>query len=262
MRGEDFQLVLDRFAVERLLYRLSQSPERDQFLLKGAMLFALWFDQPHRPTRDADFLGFGEPDPDRLAKTIQALCAIECDDGLFYDLDSIKIEAIREEAKYNGLRVTLVALLGNARCNVQWDVGYGDAVTPGPVEVTYPTLLDDMPAAHLRAYPRETQFAEKLEAIALLGIANSRMKDYFDLLELARENAMNPVDLVSAIRATFERRGTPRPNPTPFGLSDEFARDVDKQMQWRAFLRKNRLEAPDLETTVAEIRNFILALAG
>ena len=259
-RGEEFQFVLDRFAVERLLYRLSQSAYRDEFVLKGAMLFALWFDQPHRPTRDADFLGFGPPDADRLGDTIRVLCAIEADDGLRYDIDSIAVEAIREEAKYEGLRVTLLALLGNARCTVQWDVGFGDAVTPGPLQATYPTLLDDMPAPQLRVYPRETVFAEKLEAIAQLGIANSRMKDYFDLLALVRERSMDPVDLAAAIDATFERRGTPLPEITPFGLSDEFALDPQKQAQWRAFLRKNRLQGPELDTAAAEIRAFVHAL--
>ncbi len=259
-RGEDFQLVLDRYAVERLLYRLSQSTYRDEFVLKGAMLFALWFDQPHRPTRDADFLGFGPPDTDRLDNTIRQLCAMDADDGLRYDTDSIVVEVIREEAKYDGLRITLLALLGNARCTVQWDVGFGDAVTPGPLQASYPTLLDDMPAPQLRVYPRQTVFAEKLEAIAQLGIANSRMKDYFDLLTLAREGTMLMADVATAISATFERRGTPSLIGPPFGLSDEFAQDAQKQSQWQAFLKKNRLQAPNLEAVVAEIRAYVLAI--
>jgi predicted nucleotidyltransferase component of viral defense system len=259
-RGEDFQFVLDRYAVERLLYRLSISPDRDRFLLKGAMLFALWFDQPHRPTRDADFLGFGPPDPEPLVEMIRRLCNIEADDGLQYETDSIAVETIREEAKYDGLRVTLLALLGNARCTVQWDVGFGDAVTPGPLEADYPVLLDDMPAPQLRVYPRETVFAEKLEAIAQLGIANTRMKDYFDLLALGREGRMDKAALATAIRATFHRRGTQLPKDLPFGLSDEFALDAAKQAQWQAFLRKNRLHAPDLVAVVAEIGAFIKVL--
>lgn len=256
-RGEEFQYVLDRFAVERLLYRLSQSAWRDEFVLKGAMLFALWFDQPHRPTRDADFLGFGPPDADRLAETVRQLCAIDADDGLRYDTDSVIVEAIREEARYDGLRVTLLALLGNARCTVQWDVGFGDAVTPAVLQTPFPTLLDDMPAPDLRVYPRETVFAEKLEAIALLGIANSRMKDYFDLLALVRENTMDPAHLAKAIRTTFERRGTPALAGPPFGLTDAFARDRQKQTQWQAFLKRNRLQAPDLEDAVTEIRAYV-----
>jgi predicted nucleotidyltransferase component of viral defense system len=256
-RDEDFQFVLDRYAVERLLYRLSKSPDRDRFILKGAMLFALWFGQPHRPTRDADFLGFGPSDPEQLADTIRRLCDIQADDGLCYETDSITVETIREEAKYDGLRATLRALLGNARCTVQWDVGFGDAVTPGPLEADYPVLLDDMPAPQLRVYPRETVFAEKLEAIAQLGIANTRMKDYFDLLALGREGTMDKPILAAAIRATFKRRGTRLPEGLLFGLSDEFAKDAAKQSQWRAFLGKNQLQAPDLLVVVTEIRAVI-----
>ncbi len=258
MRGEDFQLVLDRYAVERLLYRLSISPHREQFLLKGALLFALWFDQPHRPTRDADLLGFGPPNPERLTAIIAELCAIEGDDGLRFDVGSMVVEPIREEAAYEGLRIRLLALLGDARCHVQWDVGFGDAVTPAPADVTYPVLLEGMPAPRLRVYPRETVFAEKLEAIASLGIANSRMKDYFDLLALLREGAMDNAVLADAVRATFERRGTALPDGVPFGLTDAFATDAQKQAQWNAFLRRNRLEAPQLATVVAELRQFLV----
>lgn len=258
--GEDFQLVLDRFAVERLLYRLSISPHRDQFLLKGAMLFAVWFDVPHRPTRDADFLGFGSADPERTAGILRELCVMDLDDGLTFDLDSLDIEETREAASYAGLRVRLNATLGSARCHVQWDVGFGDAVTPGPVETDYPVLLDDMPAPRLRVYPRETVFAEKLEAIATLGIANSRMKDYFDLLALIREGAMDEAAQRAAIRATFERRGTQLPEDVPFGLTDEFSHDRQKQAQWQAFLRRNRLDGISLEDAASEIRSFVRPL--
>ena len=260
IRGEDFQLVLDRYAVERLLYRLSISPHRDQFLLKGALLFALWFDQPHRPTRDADLLGFGSPDPERLAAIVAELCAIEDEDGLRFDVGSMTVEPIREEAAYEGLRARLVAFLGGARCHVQWDVGFGDAVTPGPQDMDYPVMLDEYQPPRLRVYPRETVFAEKLEAIATLGIANSRMKDYFDLLALLREQAMAPATLADAIRATFQRRGTAPPEGVPFGLTDAFATDAQKQSQWAAFLRRNRLAAPALDAVVAELRAFFIAL--
>ena len=257
MRGEDFQLVLDRYAVERLLYRLSISPHREQFLLKGALLFALWFDQPHRPTRDADLLGFGPPDPERLAGLIAELCAIKDDDGLRFDVGSMAVEPIREEAAYEGMRIRLLAFLGDARCHAQWDVGFGDAVTPAPADVDYPVLLEGMPAPRLRVYPRETVFAEKLEAIATLGIANSRMKDYFDLLALLREGAMDNPMLTEAIRATFQRRATALTDGVPFGLTDAFATDAQKQSQWNAFLRRNRLGAPDLKAVVDELRTFV-----
>lgn len=256
-RGEDFQMLLDRYAVERLLYRLSLSEQRDEFVLKGALLFAVWFDAPHRPTRDADLLGFAAPDAARLAAFVGRLCAIDADDGMAYDAASIKVQEIREQASYAGLRVNLRATLGNARCNVRLDVGFGDAVTPAPVEVEFPSLLADLPSPRLRVYPRESVYAEKLEAIVQLGIANSRMKDYFDLLILAREGAMEPATLARAIVATFERRGTPLPEAMPLGLSSEFARDTGKSQQWNAFLNRNRLNAPALDATIEELARFL-----
>lgn len=180
-RGEDFNRVLTRFATERWLYRLSVSGHAREFLLKGAMLFDLWFDQPHRPTRDADFLGVGPADAGALARAVAEVCSIEADDGLRYDAASIRVAEIRENASYAGLRVALAALLGTARCPMQLDVGFGDAVTPGPEEATFPTLLEDLPAPRLRVYPRENVIAEKLEAAVTLDMANSRMKDLFDL---------------------------------------------------------------------------------
>ncbi len=256
-RGEDFSLVLSRYAVERFLYRLSLSPARDRYWLKGALLFDLWFDVPHRPTRDADFLSFGPADAETLASAVREICGIAADDGMAFDPASIKIEEIREQAGYGGLRVRLVGLLGKARCSVQLDVGYGDAVTPGPEEVVYPTLLDDQPAPRLRAYPRATVVAEKLEAMVGLGMANTRMKDYFDVRALAREGTLDAQLLGDAIAATFTRRRTMLPPGVPLGLSEEFARDAAKLNQWKAFLRKNRLDAPALEEVVAEVRDFL-----
>lgn len=256
-RGEDFNLILTRYAIERFLYRLSLVPARDAYWLKGALLFNLWFDVPHRPTRDADFLGFGPADTEALAATMREICGVTADDGMEYDPASISVEEIREDARYGGLRVRLPGELGNARCSVQLDVGYGDAVTPGPEEAIYPTLLDDLPPPRLRVYPRAAVLAEKLEAMVSLGMANSRMKDYFDLRALAHEGALDIRELGRAINATFERRHTALPEGVPIGLSDEFARDAAKQTQWKAFLGKNRLEAPALDEVVAEIWGFV-----
>jgi hypothetical protein len=256
-RGEDFNLILTRYAIERFLYRLSLAPARDAFLLKGALLFDLWFDVPHRPTRDADFLGFGQIDIETLANTVREICVIAVEDGMTFDPASITVEEIREEARYGGLRVRLVAKLGNARNTVQLDVGYGDAVTPGPEEAVYPTLLDDQPAPRLRVYPRAAVAAEKLEAIVSLGMANSRMKDYFDLRALAREGVLDARQLGDAIAATFQRRQTLVPENMPLGLTDEFAHDTTKQAQWKAFLWKNRLEAPTLNEVIEEVRSFV-----
>ncbi len=255
-RDENYQLLLDVYAVERLLYRLSISIFSNRFVLKGALLFALWFDAPHRPTRDADFLGLGSLGAEQLAVIVREICAVQLDDGVLYDIASIDVAPIRKEARYDGLRISLKALIGKARCSVQWDVGFGDAVNPAAEEVEYPTLLPGSPVPRLRVYPRETVFAEKLEAIAKLGLANSRMKDYYDLLALARENAMDETSLAQAIAATFARRDTPLPASLPVGLTGAFAHDPMKQTQWQAFLRKNRLAAPDLGEVIAELAVF------
>lgn len=256
-RGEEFNLVLTRYAIERFLYRLSLSPARERLWLKGALLFDLWFGAPHRPTRDADFLGFGEMNAKLLATALRQVCGVAADDGMTFDPDSIATEEIREEARYGGLRVRLLGHLGTARCHLQLDVGYGDAVTPGPVETVYPTLLDGLPAPRLRVYPRATVVAEKLEAIVSLGMANSRMKDYFDLRALAGEGQVDAALLADAIAATFTRRNTPIPSDVVLGLSDEFAQDSTKRTQWKAFLNKARLTAPPLDKVVAEIREFV-----
>lgn len=256
-RGDDFNLLLTRYGIERFLYRLSQLPAREVLLLKGALLFDLWFDVPHRPTRDADFLGFGPQDAEALATTIRDICGVAADDGMEFDPDSISVKEIREDARYGGLRVQLLGRLGNARVTLQVDVGYGDAVTPGPEEAAYPTLLEDMPAPRLRVYPRATVVAEKLEAIVSLGMANSRMKDYFDLRAMAREGALDENLLGRAIAATFGRRRTAVPDGLPLGLTDEFSRDATKVKQWGAFNARNRLDAPELDTVVREIRDFV-----
>lgn len=256
-RGEDFNLTLNRYGLERFLYRLSISPAREHYWLKGALLFDLWFDVPHRPTRDADFLGFGPADADAVRKALAEVCRIEASDAMTFDPDSIAIEEIRDDARYGGLRVRIKGLLGKTRCALQLDIGYGDAVTPGPQEIEFPTLLDDQPAPRLHAYPRATVVSEKLEAIVSIGMTNSRMKDYFDLRALAREGAIDQDELTSAVAATFARRKTPLPEALPLGLSDEFAQDAGRKALWNAFLGKNRLDAPSLEEVVAEVRRFV-----
>jgi hypothetical protein len=171
-----------------MLYRLSISKHADHFLLKGALLFDLWFDVPFRPTRDMDLLGFGLAEEPHLIAAFTDLCALEVEDGIRFDAQSIRAEEIRKEANYAGIRVTLLGWVDGARCPVQVDVGYGDAVTPGPEAVEYPVMLKEFPGARLKVYPRYSVIAEKLEAMITLGVANSRMKDYFDLWVLARHS--------------------------------------------------------------------------
>lgn len=254
----DFNLLLTRYALERMLYRLSVSEQRGQFLLKGALLFDLWFDVPHRPTHDADLLCFGSAEIPHLKNLIRRISQIECDDGIAFQADTVNAAEIRKEANYAGVRVTLLGLLDGARCPVQIDIGFGDAVVPGPEDAQYPVILPEMPQPQLRVYPRYTVVAEKLEAMASLGILNSRMKDYFDLWMLARHCEFDGAVLAQAIRATFERRGTGVPAGLPLGLTDEFALDEQKIKQWQAFQRKNALEPMPLTVVIGALGEFLL----
>lgn len=250
----DFNQVLVRFALERILYRLAQSPHADRFLLKGALLFTLWYDMPHRATRDADLLGFGASDIESVKQVFRDVAAVAVDDGIVFDPTSVNVEAIRKEAGYGGVRVFIAGELARARCKVQIDIGYGDAVTPEPVDSLYPVLLNDLPAPRLRTYPVYTVVAEKLHAIALLGMTNSRLKDYFDLSVLLDRERLDLDLLAQAIRATFERRGMAVPAGLPVGLSDEFALDASRQALWLAFSKKNELAAEPLTTVVERLR--------
>lgn len=251
---EPFDLILTRYGIERLLYRLGRSSHVDRFLLKGAMLFRVWRDFSHRPTRDVDLLGFSSAETNDLEEIFRELCLLQVEpDGLLFLPDSVKAEFIREQAVYGGIRVTLEARLGNARMPIQCDVGFGDAVTPAPEEIEFPALLD-FPAPRLRSYPIYTVIAEKLEAIVLLGETNSRMKDFYDLWFLSREFEFDGNTLVAAIRATFARRKTKLPESMQPVLGSEFANI--KSVQWSAFLRKSNLQKLEMLAVIEAIREF------
>ena len=256
-RGDDYNLLLNRFGMERLLTRISISPHAERFLLKGALLFALWYDNPHRPTRDADLLGFGPDDEANLIATFREIAAMDLGDGIVFDPDSVKADAIREDNTYGGTRITLVARIGSARCALQIDVGFGDAVTPEPQTVAYPTLLGDFPAPTLRVYPVYTVIAEKYQAMVMLGQANSRMKDFFDLAVIARRTELDGATLAAAIAATFARRQTALPIERPLALTKQFSAVTAKLRQWQAFLNKNRIEAASLGDTVALLDDLL-----
>jgi hypothetical protein len=255
---QDFNLTLTQYGLERLLYRLSISEHAPNFLLKGALLFQLWYGHPHRPTRDADLLGFGPDDVPTLVGVFRSICSIETDDGIVFDPESVSGTEIRKDAGYGGVRIDLRATLDGARLALQVDIGFGDAVTPAAQPVSYPTLLADMPAPALRAYPKATVVAEKLHAVTILGMTNSRMKDFFDLWVLLHDTTLDDAELRRAIEATFARRQTTIPNALPIGLSDAFAADATKQVQWKAFLRKNELDALDLTDVVRYVRERAL----
>lgn len=257
------QFLLTRYALERMLYRLTVSEHRDSFLLKGALLFDLWYDVPLRPTRDIDLLGFGMAEIPRLIKVFEDLCAIQVEDGINFEAASITAEEIRKDANYSGTRVTVVGTIDGAKCTVQIDVGYGDAVTPAPEMATYPVMLEDMPAPELRVYPQYTVIAEKFEAIVSLGMANSRMKDYFDLWVLLRNADLEQEILEQAVNATFNKRETAMPTVIPVGLSDQFAQERTRLALWDAFISRNKLNAESLADTVIYLRErFAFAVKG
>lgn len=223
----NFSRLITRFGLERFLYRLSASPHANEFLLKGALLFSLWYQDRNRPTRDADFVALTSNDVERLVAVFKTVCAVQVDDGVSFDQESVVGRVLGIEEKYV-VRVTLTGELNRARLSIQIDVGYGDAVSPGPQSVVYPTLLPDLPAPRLMAYRKETAIAEKLHAIWARGIDNTRLKDYFDLDVLLHDDLIDPHELRTAIGATFAQRGTALPDGVPEGLTDEFSTHPDQ----------------------------------
>ncbi len=257
--GEDYNVLLVRFTLERLLYRLSRSSHREQFVLKGAMLFALWEPALHRVTRDLDLLGFGHPSPERLADIFRELCRLEVEaDGVDFDPRSVGCEDIRAQDEYAGIRVKLRATVGKAVVPLQVDVGFGDALPVAPEEITFPVMLG-MAAPKLRAYSRETVVAEKLEAIVKLGMLNSRFKDYFDLHYLAQKFPFEGALLAKSIAGTFDRRGHRVSRRAAGGLTPMFGTDPTKIRGWQAFWRKTgpKAAAPTLEAVIQLLAEFL-----
>lgn len=262
-RGQVFDLILTRFALERFLYRLSISAYRDRFVLKGAMLVTTWFEDPHRPTRDLDLLGYGDPSPETMLAAFREICGAAVDDGIQFHTDTLRIDTIREELKYGGLRIKVVATLAVARINVTIDIGFGDAVEPGIEEIKLPVLLD-LPVPHLRAYARETVIAEKFEAMVSRGRTNSRMKDFYDIWMLSKTYEFDIERLARAIAATFLRRGTAIPE-IPLDVDafkPEFFHDRGKLQQWSAFTRDLSAQAPSFESVILELIDFISPAAS
>jgi predicted nucleotidyltransferase component of viral defense system len=258
-RKENFNFVLDRYAMERLLYRLSESRHHGTFVLKGAILFTVWSGHPHRSTKDIDLLGSGAPDLDQLTAIFRDICDVKVeDDGVEFDAASITAARIKEDADYEGVRLQLKGKLGTAVLNLQVDIGFGDAVTPPPVVVDFPVLLA-LPAPRLKVYPRETVVAEKLEAMVQLGIANSRMKDFFDLEFLARSFEFDGRVLTRAIHQTFNRRGTAVPEEDPVAFTKTFTEDPQKNAQWAGFVKRSGVVgfAMSLAEVVANIGTFL-----
>lgn len=257
-RKEDRGLTLANYAIERFLYRLSISEYAEQFVLKGAQLFRLWTDESYRPTRDLDLLCFGSPDVSGLNKIFRDLCNIETEyeDGIVYLPETVRAEAIREENEYDGVRIKLEFRMGRTGEFMQIDIGFGDALSPPPTAINFPSILE-MPSPPFRAYCRDTVVAEKVEAMVSLGYANSRMKDFYDIYRLSQEFNFDGKVLSKAIELTFARRKTTVPNEPPLAFTREFSDDSIKQSQWDAFLRKNSLESIIFTEAIERIKEFI-----
>ena len=266
-KNRPFQELLQYFAMERFLYRLSRHSQSDRFVLKGALLMTAWGTAESRPTVDIDLAAKTSNDHDLIRQWIQDLCAVSFEeDGLVYDAASIIIERIKEDADYEGVRIRFEATLARARVPMQIDIGFGDVITPHPSKLEYPVILD-LPAPRLLAYPRETVIAEKLEAIAVLGLLNSRLKDYFDIWLLSRMYPFDGAILSGAVKATFQNRATAI-TARPVGLTRKFSEDTARQTQWTAFRKRGRFpNAPDelaaLVEAVAKFTSPLLdALSG
>jgi predicted nucleotidyltransferase component of viral defense system len=258
----NFGRLLTNYGLERLLYRLANSTYRDDFVLKGAMLFAYWSGDAYRATKDVDFLKMGDASITRLEQIFSELCDIktDVDDGLVFDASTIRVNEIREDNHYGGVRVLLKAYLGKAMISIQADIGVGDMITPDAEEIIFPTLLD-MEAPKLKAYPVETVLAEKFEAMVSIGFANSRMKDFYDVWAICKFLNPDMQVLSNAVSNTFKRRGTTLPTNAPLALTDAFSKDEDKQKQWSAFV--NRVGISDkanktLHETIEKIRPILM----
>ena len=258
--GENLQTLFVRYANERFLYRLSQTEHRTKFLVKGATVFAFWFDQPHRPTKDLDLLGYGKNEIPEIESVVREICAVKGDDGLEFLTETIKGSLIREDQEYQGVRITITVMLERARIPVQIDVGFGDAVTPEAEEVELNTILD-FPAPRVRIYPKETVIAEKFEAMVSLGLGNGRMKDFWDLNYLIKYAEFDGKLLQTAIRNTFANRQSRLQQELPVALSDDFAANELKLSLWSGFIRRNSIKTEtDFAEVIKHLRGFFTPL--
>lgn len=259
-RNTDFGVILSNYALERFLYRLGLSEHKDRFVLKGAMLFRIWSDEPHRATRDLDLLAFGSPSGEEIGLLFRDICDVNVEnDGVEFRTDGLRTEDIREGQQYHGVRVRFNAVIAGARIPLQIDVGFGDSVTPAAEDQPYPTILD-FPTPQVNTYSKESLIAEKFHAMVALGIANSRMKDFYDIYSLATTCEFGGASVSAAIKATFGRRSTPLPSGVPTGLSPEFSQDRMKLTQWRAFVSGGnvRHSSLELEHVVDVLSRFLL----
>jgi len=256
--GDDYQRVLTRYAIERLLFRLSRTEGAENFVLKGAMLFVTWPEHAFRPTGDVDLLGQGDPDPSIIAELFTRICQVECDDGIAFNPATLKVEPVREADKYQGVRLNLKGGLDRAVIHVQVDIGFGDHVYPSPKRQAFPNLLPDLPAASVLMYPPETVVAEKFEAMIRFGEMNGRIKDFYDMWVTTRTFRFDLPGLVEAVSGTLSRRETAIPTEMPVGLTEAFARIAEERGLWSGFLRRNppARQPPPFADLQGELRRF------
>lgn len=254
--GRVHEVVLVRYAFERLLYRLSISAHRDRFALKGGMLVTQWINGGNRETRDADFLGFGESAIDKLRVTFAEIMSTQADDSLEFDVGALRADQIREGMEYEGVRLRTTAYLEKTRVPVTVDVGFGDAVAPKLEPMNYPSLLG-MQEPNIQAYPPAAVIAEKFQAMVAIGAINGRMKDYHDLWAIPSAIEILSADLDAAIAATFERRRTVIPSDRPEGLSRAFADDPAKQRQWHNYAESIGLDSVTLVEVVEAVWDLV-----
>lgn len=257
--GDDFQRVLTRYAIERLLYRLSQTEAAERYMLKGAMLFVTWPEHVLRPTGDLDLLGQGDSDPDVLLELFSRICQVDLpNDGILFDPATLKFEPVREGNKYQGARLSLKAGLAGAVITVLIDIGFGDHVYPPPKRTIFPPLLPGLPAASILMYPAETVIAEKFETMIRFGEANGRLKDFHDIWVITRTFAFELATVVEAVGGTLQRRETAIPTEMPVGLTDVFATIADKRGLWTGFLRRTppAMEPPAFAQLQDDLRRF------
>lgn len=255
--NKDFSAVLRQFGQERLLYRIAVSPWSENFVLKGALLF-LAFEIPRsRPTKDIDLLGQSlPPDLNKMKNIFKEIAGIKCEDGIIFDPTSVTTSRIKEGQQYEGIRAYINGKLGNARINVQLDIGFGDVVSYAPGKRHYPCILD-LPAPMIAVYSKETALAEKIEAISKLGLATSRMKDFYDIYHMAGNASFTKTRLFSAIKRTFAKRETDISLLNVFRLED-WKINPDKQIQWQSFLKRHLLTpGPSLSMVIDSINSFI-----
>jgi hypothetical protein len=239
--GRPFNEVLQYFAMERFIYRLSKSPNAEKFILKGALMFTAWEASVSRPTKDIDLLGRTDNNIDVITAAMKKACTQQVEpDGMAFHAESVTARTITEDADYEGIRVYIQGNLGKARVSLQIDIGFGDVVVPKAYKIVYPTILD-FPPPKLNGYTMESTIGEKFQAMVKLGSLNSRMKDFYDLWLLSRQFDFDGQVLATAIRKTFENRKTDIPS-RPTALQNSFAKDSLKETQWRAFIRKAKLE--------------------